>query len=111
MSRHSIKLNFSTFILSFAFLNYAACLRSDAQTGDSNYVQTDGTVVKANQAYSASSGNTSGILVSNGGTFTLANSTVTTTGNSSSTDSSSQYGLSAGVWAKSASVIALTELQ
>ncbi|MBP2655875.1 MAG: hypothetical protein H6Q73_3444 [Firmicutes bacterium] len=49
-----------------------------------------------------------GIYVTDGGTLTLSNSTVTTSGDSSSEDDSSFYGLNAGILASAASIINLS---
>jgi len=54
---------------------------------------------QSSQTYTSSSEDTSAVFVTNSGKLTLANGTVTTTGNSSSTDNSSFYGLNAGVLA------------
>ncbi len=72
------------------------------------YYQSGGTVSKSGQAYSSSIQDTSGVMVTNLGIFTLGHSTVKTSGNSSSTDNSSKYGLNAGVLAKLGSWIRFT---
>jgi hypothetical protein len=54
---------------------------------------------QSSQTYTASAADTSAVFVTNSGKLTVANGTVTTTGNSSSTDNSSFYGLNAGVLA------------
>ncbi|MDP4268199.1 MAG: T9SS type A sorting domain-containing protein [Bacteroidota bacterium] len=72
-----------------------------------SYKQSGGTATKSNQAYTASSTDESGVVVSNSGNLTLSNSTVTTSGNTSSNDNSSFYGLNAGVLSESASTIIL----
>jgi hypothetical protein len=72
------------------------------------YYQSGGTVTKASQVYGTSTADESGVKVVNSGTFTLSDSTVTTSGNTSSQDNSSFYGQNAGVLATSASTINLT---
>ncbi len=73
-----------------------------------NYYQSGGNVTLTNQLFSATTTNTSGVLVTQGGILDLSNSTVTTSGNTTSDDSSSFYGLNAGVLANRASTITLT---
>ncbi len=75
--------------------------------GADPYTQSSGTVSKTGQAYTASNQDESGVLVT-GGEFTLSDSTVTTTGNTSSGDNSSFYGQNAGVLAKSGGKINLS---
>jgi hypothetical protein len=71
------------------------------------YTQSGGNEIKANQTYIATGTNQSGVTVTNSGVLTLNYSTVTTSGNTTSEDSSSFYGLNAGVLAKSGSTIYL----
>ena len=75
----------------------------------SSYTQSSGTITLTGQTYTASSTDESGVLVTNSGIFNLSNSTVTTSGNSSSSDNSSFYGLNAGVLAKENAKITLTD--
>jgi hypothetical protein len=77
-------------------------------TPGQNYSQSGGTVTKTGQAYSSSVSDLSGVFVTSTGTLTLSNSSVITSGNTTSTDSSSFYGLNAGVLANSASTIYLS---
>lgn len=72
-----------------------------------SYTQSGGMVTQTGQAYTASGTNESGVLVTNSGVFTLSDSTVTTTGNTSSADNSSFYGQNAGVLANSGATINL----
>lgn len=60
------------------------------------------------QTYNASSADQSGVYVINGGNLTLSNSTITTSGDTSSDENSSFYGLNAGVLANN-STITLTD--
>ncbi|MFA6404379.1 MAG: hypothetical protein WCX31_22540 [Salinivirgaceae bacterium] len=71
------------------------------------YLQNGGNVNKSKQAYIASKTDESGVLVTNEGTFSLENSKITTSGNTSSQENSSFFGLNAGVLAKSGSKIIL----
>jgi len=66
-----------------------------------NYTQSGGTVTQTIETYVASATDTSGILITNAGVLTLSNSRITTTGNSSNVNNSSQYGTNAGVLANS----------
>jgi hypothetical protein len=75
---------------------------------DSTYSQSGGTVVISNRHFFSSVNDISGVLVSNSGNLTLSASSVYTSGNSSSGDNSSFYGLNAGVLSQSGSVITLT---
>ena len=77
-------------------------------TASEAYTQSGGTETSSNQAFTASNTDENGIKVTNGGTFTLSNSTVTKTGDTSSNDNSDFYGLNAGVLAESGSAIELT---
>ena len=72
------------------------------------YSQSGDTVTKSNQTYTATGKDESGIYVSKGATLTLTDSTITTSGDSSSNDSSSFYGLNAAVLATGASTINLS---
>jgi hypothetical protein len=75
--------------------------------GTSAYLQSGGTATKSNQDITVSNADESGVKVTNSGTLTLSDSTVTTTGNTSSMDNSSFYGLNAAVLAESGSTIYL----
>lgn len=74
------------------------------------YNQNGGTVTQTGKTYSTSTADTSAITVIGSGNFTLANSTVTKTGNSSNVSTSSQYGLNAGILVKTASKVTLTDV-
>lgn len=78
-------------------------------TTSAAYMQSGGTETKANQTYTATETDQSGVWVANGGNLTLTNSTITTSGNTSSDDSSSFYGLNAAVLAASGSTIHLSD--
>lgn len=71
------------------------------------YSQSGGVVTKSSQAYAASEADQSAVYVTNSGVFTLADSTIVKSGNTSSNDSSSFYGLNAAVLAEAGSAINL----
>ena len=79
---------------------------SSASTGV--YTQSGGSESKTNQTYTATNTDESAIYVTNGGKFTLTNSTIITSGNTSSQDNSSFYGLNAAVLAESGSAITIS---
>ena len=72
------------------------------------YYQSGGTATKTNQAYGTTKTDVSAVEVVNSGVFNLSYATITKSGDSSSPDNSSFYGLNAGVLAKSASTIRLS---
>jgi hypothetical protein len=72
------------------------------------YTQNGGTVIKSNQTYAASQADQSAVYVTNDGVFTLTYSTITKTGDTSSNDNSSFYGLNAAVLAEGGSTINLS---
>ena len=72
------------------------------------YTLNGGSAVLANQTISASSQDQSGVYVYNGGQLVMTRSQITTTGNTSSGDNSSFYGLNAGVLALSSGSISLS---
>jgi hypothetical protein len=77
-------------------------------TSSAAYTQNGGTGTRSNQDFNATNTDENGIKVTNGGTLTISDSTVTKTGNTSSNDNSDFYGLNAGVLAESGSAIELT---
>lgn len=81
---------------------------SSSSTSTGAYTQSGGSATVSGKSYTATATDESGVLVSDGGVLSLSNSTVTTSGNTSSADSSSFYGLNAGVLATSASTMTLT---
>ncbi len=81
---------------------------TSAVTGTATYTQKGQTVTKTNQTITAEKKNQSAIIVKNKGTLTLADSKISTTGNSSSMDSSSFYGLNAAILAESGSKITIS---
>jgi hypothetical protein len=72
------------------------------------YTQSGGSSVQSNPTIVASNTDESSIKVTDGGTFTLSDSTITKTGDTSSTENSDFYGLNAAVLAESGSKIKLT---
>lgn len=70
---------------------------STITTVNSTYVVDGKEDSQNSQNYTASAEDTSAVFVTNNGKLTLTNVDITTTGNSSSTDNSSFYGLNAGV--------------
>lgn len=80
---------------------------SVAATGTAIYTQSSDNVTKSNVAINASHKDESGIKVTDSGNLTLSDSTVTTSGETSSMDSSSFYGLNAAVLAESGSEVTI----
>jgi uncharacterized protein (TIGR03437 family) len=72
-------------------------------TYNATYTLNGGTATQSNQTYSATATDTSGVWVTNSGVLTLSNPIITTSGNTSSTDSSSFAGLNAGLLVTSGS--------
>ncbi len=76
--------------------------------GPAVYSQSGGTAAKLNQTITTSDKATSGVKVTDGGTLTLSDSQVTTSGNTTGMEDSSFYGLDAGVLAMGGSRITMT---
>jgi hypothetical protein len=72
------------------------------------YKLSGGTATQSDQTYAASATDTSAVWVTNSGKLTLVNPTITTTGNTSSADNSSKYGLNGGVVTSAAGVVTIT---
>lgn len=66
------------------------------------------TVTETGATYTSHSTNVSAVYVTNGGNLTLVNPTIVTSGDTTSQDDSSFYGLNAGVLATSGSTIAIS---
>ena len=77
-------------------------------SGTGAYSLSGGSAVKSGAAVTAAATNESGVLVKNSGKLSLQNVAVATTGNSSSSDDSSFYGLDSGVLAFTNATIAET---
>jgi hypothetical protein len=73
------------------------------------YTQTGGTETKTGGTYTASGTDQSAILVTGGGVLTLTGAAITTSGDTSSNDESSFYGLNAAVLANAAGQITLSD--
>jgi hypothetical protein len=72
------------------------------------YYQNGGTATLSGKVYYSTKSDTSAVEVTGGGTLTLSNSRIRSSANTSSTDSSSFYGLNAAVLATGGSTITLT---
>jgi len=83
---------------------------SAAVTGTAVYSQSGGEVSKSNQSITASEQNQSAVIITNSGTYNLTDSSISTTGDTTSMDSSSFYGLNAAVLAESGSQITLSKV-
>jgi len=79
-----------------------------ATEGPAIYLQSGGNVSRSNQKIIASDKNTSGVKVTDKGTFTLSDSNVATSGPTTAMEYSSFYGLNAAVLALSGSKITVT---
>lgn len=73
------------------------------------YIVDGTTESQTGQMYSASNTDQSAVYVLNGGNLTIKNATITTSGGSSSSDSSSFYGLNAGILATTGSKIDISD--
>jgi len=94
--------------ISIALLSIFVLLLKEPLNAQTSYTQSGGIATKTNETFNASSTNESGVLVKNSGTLIMTNCSVTTSGNTSSGDSSSFYGLNAGVLTTSKSTITIT---
>lgn len=92
--------------LAACLLFAAAEIPARAQSG--LYTLSGGTSTQSNQTYAATTADQSAIYVLNSGNLTLVNPTVTKTGDSSNVNTSSQYGLNAGILAASGGVVAIS---
>lgn len=77
-------------------------------TGTATYLQNGDSVSKSNETITASEENESAVKVTDGGTLDMSDSKISTTGDSSSMDDSSFYGLNAAVLAESGSKITIS---
>ncbi len=77
-------------------------------TYNATYTLNGGTATLADQTYTATANDTSAVWVTSSGVLTLTNPTITTSGNTSSQDSSSFYGLNAGVLATASGKITIS---
>ncbi|MGA8848321.1 MAG: hypothetical protein WB564_00630 [Dehalococcoidia bacterium] len=83
---------------------------NSAITGTTTYSQSGGTVAKSNQTITASKQNESAVKITNSGVFTLTDSIVSKSGDTSSMDDSSFYGLNAAILAESGSKITFSNV-
>ena len=74
-------------------------------TATGAYTLSGSTAIESDQTYTASNEDQSGVYITDGGNLTLNNVTVNTSGNTSSDENSSFYGLNAGILASSGSTI------
>ena len=95
----------AAFALGIVFI-LGAAPRSYAQSGA--YTLNGGTASLSGQTFPSATADQSSIYVINGGNLTLTNPTITKTGDSSSTDKSSQYGINAALLANSAGVVTIS---
>ena len=78
-------------------------------TASAVYKQSGGSAVKAGQTFNATAADQSAVWVSDGGSLTLSNSKITSSGDTSSGDDSSFYGLNAAVLATAGSSILFSD--
>ena len=108
----SMKNSFTVTVLLFCTI----ILPCQAQPGGSSstytlsgaYSLNGGSATQTGQTYTSSTTDQSAIYVLNSGSLTLTDCTISTTGNSSSNDNSSFYGLNAAVLATSGSKITMS---
>ncbi len=85
-----------------------------SDSGSSQYVfggtyTVDGeTAIRTNERYTSGIDDVSAVYVTNGGNLTLVNATITTSGNTSSADASSFYGLNGAVLVNNGSTVTMT---
>ncbi|MBI3174252.1 MAG: hypothetical protein HYZ25_11060 [Chloroflexi bacterium] len=85
-----------------------ASIDEGLSTATGVYTLDGQTAAESGQSYTASNEDQSGVYVTNGGQLTLTDATVNTSGNTSSDENSSFYGLNAGVLAANGSTIDMT---
>jgi len=73
-----------------------------------SYLVTSGTVTQTDKSYSSSTADTSAVGINGTGRLTLLNCAITTSGNTSSTDNSSFYGLNAGILVDTGGTLVMT---
>jgi hypothetical protein len=104
-------------IVIIILMTIVIALKSQAQLGggtsttytlSGTYTLNGGSAAKTGETITSSTTDQSGVYVLNSGNLTLTNCIISTTGNSSSNDNSSFYGLNAAVLATSAGKISLT---
>jgi len=84
---------------------------SPSVTGTAVYSQSGQTVTQSNQTITAAEQNQSAVRITDSGVYNLSDSTISTSGDTSSMDDSSFYGLNAAVLAESGSHITLSRVK
>jgi hypothetical protein len=100
----------SLMVLAMIFTSCGSETPDGSTTGTGAYSQSGGTVTKSNQTITASEEDESAVGITNSGVFTLTDSTVSKSGDTSSMDDSSFYGLNAAILAESGSEITLSNV-
>jgi len=111
-------LNKMTIMFIFLFI-VSACSKEEVTTTSTStttgtsttktcYYQIGGTVTLSGKTYYSTTNDISAVEITGSGTLTVSNSKIWSSGNTTSTDSSSFYGLNAAVLATSGSTITLT---
>lgn len=77
------------------------------KTGATGYLQSGGTASKTDQSYASTGTDESAVVVDSAGVLSLTNAKITKTGDTSSADNSSFYGLNGAVVAKGAGQLTL----
>lgn len=118
ISRNIAVLLLVTCITVLITLSGCGCLSESNSSGSTDpgtatkatgaYAQSGGISARSNQSIASSNTDESSIKVTDSGTFTLSDSTITKTGDTSSNENSDFYGLNAAVLAESGSTIKLT---
>lgn len=85
----------------------SSSIETGLATASGAYTLDGDTQTQTGQTYTATKDDQSGVYVINGGQLTLNNATVNTTGNTSSDENSSFYGLNAGVLATTGSSVTM----
>jgi hypothetical protein len=100
----------SLMVLGVIFTSCSSQTPDNSATGTGAYSQSGGTVTKSDQTITASEEDESAVEITNSGVFTLTDSTVSKSGDTSSMDDSSFYGLNAAILAESGSEITLSNV-
>ena len=100
----------SLMVLAMIFTSCGSETPDGSTTGTGAYSQSGGTVTKSNQTITVSKEDESAVEITNSGVFTLTDSTVSKSGDTSSVDDSSFYGLNAAILAESGSEITLSNV-
>jgi hypothetical protein len=87
----------------------AVAASGTSSTASTAYLQDGGTATESGKTYIATATDQSGVKVTGGGTLALTGATISTSGNTSSQDNSSFYGLNAAVLAEAGSAITLSD--